>query len=114
MNANARSDINEITAPISNTTNPQIIYVAIENLDTGCFSYAPINLVVNLIPNITDPTALHVCDNDATPNGNTDINLTEKDDEITGGQANLSVSYHFTQADALSGNNPNYIAICKF
>lgn len=104
--ANARSDINEITAPISNFINPQQVYVAIENINTGCFSYAPFNLVVNLIPNITPPTPLKVCDNDATPNGITDINLTEKDSEITGGDTNLSVSYHFTQADALSGNNP--------
>lgn len=104
--ANARSNNNSITTPITNTINPQIVYVAIENVDTGCFSYAPINLVVNLIPNITAPTPLNVCDNDLTPNGITDINFTVKDSEITGGQANLAVSYHFNQTDALSGVNP--------
>ncbi|WP_339917578.1 choice-of-anchor L domain-containing protein [Yeosuana marina] len=104
--SDARSGINPITTPISNTSNPQQVFVAIENLDTGCFSYAPINLVVNLIPNIATPSTLEVCDNDATPNGITDINLTLKDSEIANGQANVSVSYHFTQADALTGNNP--------
>ncbi len=102
----ARSNINLINSPISNNSNPEIVYVSIENLNTGCFSYAPINLVVNSLPDIINPTNLKVCDNDATINGITDINLTEKDDEITGGQANLVVSYHITQIDAENGNNP--------
>ncbi len=104
--SDARSNIAPITAPIPNTSNPQKVYVAIENLDTGCFSYASINLVVNLIPNIATPSALEICDNDATPNGITDINLTQKDNQIANGQANLSISYHFSQADALTGDNP--------
>jgi gliding motility-associated-like protein len=104
--SNARSAINDITIPIPNASNPQEIYVTVENLDTGCFSYAPFNLIVNPLPNITTPTNLQVCDNDATPNGITDINPTEKDDEITQGDSNLIVSYHFTQADAELGNNP--------
>ncbi|MGZ0016406.1 choice-of-anchor L domain-containing protein [Yeosuana sp. AK3] len=104
--AEARSAINNITTPIPNTSNPQVIYVTVENLDTGCFSFAPFNLRVNPLPNITAPTNLQVCDNDATPNGITDLNPIEKNDEITQGDPNLVVSYHFTQVDAELGNNP--------
>jgi gliding motility-associated-like protein len=104
--ADARSAINNITAPISNANSPQEIYVTVENLDTGCFSYAPFNLIVNPLPNITTPANLKVCDNDANINGITDINLNLKDDEITSGNTNLTVTYHFTQTDADTGNNP--------
>ncbi|MFH4966137.1 choice-of-anchor L domain-containing protein [Gaetbulibacter sp. M235] len=102
----ARSNTNEIIIPIPNSSNPQEIYVSIENTDTGCFSYAPFNLVVNSLPSIITPLPLDVCDNDGTPDNITDIDLTIKNDEITSGQANLNVTYHFTQADANSGNNP--------
>ena len=54
----ARNDANAITTPIPNSSNPQEIYVSIENTDTGCFSYAPFNLVVNPLPSIVDPNLL--------------------------------------------------------
>jgi gliding motility-associated-like protein len=102
----ARNALNPIVSPISNSSNPQPIFVSVENIDTGCFSYPSFNLIVNPLPNITIPTNFTICDNDATPNGITDINFNLKDDEITSGQANLLVTYHFTQADADTGNSP--------
>lgn len=102
----ARSNANAILTPISNSISPQTVYVTVENLGTGCFSYAPFNLIVNPLPNITVPTNLKVCDNDANINGITDINLNLKDDQITSGNTNWSVSYHFSQADADTGLNP--------
>ena len=103
-NADAQSNSNAIASPIQNTSNPQTIYVRIEDTTSGCLAYSTFNLIVNPMPNITDPTELLVCD-DMTSDGVTQIDLTEKDDEITGGQANLVVSYHYTQADADSGAN---------
>ncbi|CAH8281585.1 gliding motility-associated-like protein [Mariniflexile fucanivorans] len=102
----ARSNINEITAPISNTSNPQTIFVRIDDLDSNCFSYTTFNLVVNQVPNITNPTPLEVCDTDDYPDGFAIVYLNEKDDEITNGQSNLAVTYHYTPADANTGNNP--------
>lgn len=102
----ARSNINEIITPIPNSSNPQTIYVRIDDLDSNCFSYTTFNLIVNQVPNIVAPTPLEVCDNDDFPDGYAVVYLDEKDDEITAGQSNLAVSYHYTPADANSGNNP--------
>ncbi len=102
----ARNNTNEIITPIPNSSNPLEIYVSIENTNTGCFSYAPFNLVVNTLPTISTPSPLDVCDNDGTPDNITAIDLTTKNDEITAGDPNLSVTYHFLQNDANSGNNP--------
>ncbi|WP_100616098.1 T9SS type B sorting domain-containing protein [Confluentibacter citreus] len=104
--ADARNNINAITTPIQNTTSPQPIYVRIENIDTGCLGFTAFNLIVNPIPNITPPTRLDACDGDSSPDGFTIIDLRQKDDEITGGQSNLIVSYHTSQSDASFGNNP--------
>lgn len=104
--SDARSNSGAITLPIQNSINPQPIFVRIEDLDSGCFAYTSFNLVVNIIPNITAPSTLEECDSDSQPDGLTLIDLTQKDDEITGGIANFVVSYHFNQVDSTTGNNP--------
>ncbi len=104
--AEARSNTNEITTPISNTVSPQPIYVRIDDLDSNCFAYTTFNLVVNPVPSITSPSNLEVCDEDDSPDGFAIIDLTQRDDEITNGQSNLIVSYHRNPADANTGNNP--------
>ncbi|GAA4231616.1 hypothetical protein GCM10022291_04480 [Postechiella marina] len=102
----ARNNTGEITAPISNTQNPQSVFVRVEDLDSGCFAYTSFNLVVNIIPNITDPTNLSECDSDTLPDQQTSIDLTQKNDEITGGIADYLVSYHYNSLDATTGDNP--------
>lgn len=101
----AQMGINAITTPIQNTSNPQIIYVRIEDTNNGCLAFSTINLIVHPLPTITDPTPLEVCD-DQTADGFTTIDLSVKDDEITNGQTSLVVSYHSTATDAETGNNP--------
>ncbi len=104
--ADARADINEITTPIPNTISPQPIFVRIDDLNSNCFAYTVFNLVVNPVPSITTPTDLEICDEDDSPDGFAIIDLTQRDDEITGGLSNLIVSYHRNPADANTGNNP--------
>ena len=104
--ADARNNVNSITTPIANTTNPQPIFVRIDDLDSNCFAYTSFNLIVNPVPNIITPTDLEVCDGDDTPDGYTVIDLTQKDNEITSNQSNLLVSYHYNPGDASTGNNP--------
>ncbi|WP_299552919.1 T9SS type B sorting domain-containing protein [Seonamhaeicola sp.] len=103
--ADARNNISAINAPISNTSNPQTIYVRIDDLDSNCFAYTNFDLIVNPAPDATPPSPLETCDSDDTPDGFTVIDLTEKDNEITGGLSNLSVSYHYNALDASTGNN---------
>jgi gliding motility-associated-like protein len=102
----ARSNINEITTPIPNTSSSQPIFVRIQDLNSPCFSYTTFNLIVNPIPNITDPTPLEICDGDNNPDGFAVIDLTQKNDEITGGNTDLFVSYHYNTLDVSTGNNP--------
>jgi len=104
--SDARFNIGAITAPFSNTSNPQPIYVRVQDSDSDCFSFTTFNLVVNPLPNIITPTPLEACDSDENPDGFAIIDLTEKDDEITSGQANLLVTYHYNALDADSGDNP--------
>lgn len=104
--SDARLNINAITTPIPNTINPQPIFVRVQDSDSNCFSFTTFNLVVNALPNIVTPTPLDVCDGDDTPDGFAIIDLTEKDDEITSGQANLFVTYHYNPLDASAGDNP--------
>lgn len=100
----AESNTNTITTNIQNTSNPQTIYVRIEDIDNGCLAYTSFNLIVNPIPTITDPSQLDVCD-DTTSDGFTSIDLTIKNDEITNSNPDLLVSYHYSQEDADAGIN---------
>ncbi len=104
--ADARNNVNSVSGNFSNTVNPQTIYVRIQDLDSGCYGFTTFNLIVNPVPNIIDPTDLEVCDSDTVPDGYTVIDLTQKDNEITGGQSNLVVSYHYSAVDANNGVNP--------
>lgn len=103
----ARTNINRILTPIPNSaSNPQNIFVRIEDLDSGCFAYTNFDLIVNPLPEITDPTELEVCDSDNISDGYAIIDLTEKDNEIARGDSTLMVTYHYSQADADTGANP--------
>ncbi len=104
--ADARNNVNPITTPIPNTTSPQPIFVRIDDTNSSCSAYTSFNLIVNPVPSIVSPSVLEVCDGDDIPEGSTIIDLTQKDDEITAGQSNLIVSYHYNSPDASTGNNP--------
>lgn len=102
--SDAENGLNPIVAPIQNTINPQIIHVRIEDTANGCLAFSTIDLVVNSLPTIIDPTPLNACDDDSA-DGFAPIDLSVKDDEITNGQPNLAVSYHSTATDATLGIN---------
>ncbi|RLJ65743.1 PKD domain-containing protein, partial [Lacinutrix venerupis] len=57
------------------------------------------------LPTAIAPTTLEVCD-DGTPDGLTEIDLTIKNNEITGGNPAYAVTYYFDQADADAQTNP--------
>ena len=100
----AENNINAITSSISNTSNPQTIFVRIIDIDTGCLAYTSFNLIVYELPNIIEPTPIELCD-DTIADGSTIFDLTLTDSEITQGDASLIVTYHFTQIDADAGIN---------
>jgi len=100
----AQNNTNAITTPIQNTSNPQAIFIRIEDVNSGCMAYANFNLVVNPLPNIVAPTPIVLCD-DSVADGSTQIDLTQADNEITQGNPALSVTYHLSQIDADNGIN---------
>ncbi|MGX1025250.1 choice-of-anchor L domain-containing protein, partial [Psychroflexus sp. MBR-150] len=116
----AEDGINAIAVPsnYTNITNPQIIYVRIENTATGCvdlFDFTDdtnnsFTLTVEPLPAITAPSVLEVCDDDANQNPFPQISfdLTVKEAEIVGQTvvpANLQFTYYESQAD-LDNDNP--------
>ncbi len=95
----AQNATNTITNPIQNTSNPQTIYVRIEDTDSGCLAYTTFNLVVNALPDIVTPTPQSFCD-DVVVDGSTVIDLESYYDTITQGNSDYAVSYHYSQSDA--------------
>ena len=92
----------EITTPIQNTSNPQLIFARIENrLYTSCFDTTTFNLVVNPLPVVTAIVELTQCDNDT--DGFTDFNLTEANTLISNNAANEIFTYYLTDAQAQTG-----------
>jgi gliding motility-associated-like protein len=100
----AQTGTNAVSGSFQNTSNPQTIFVRIEDIINGCLAFQNFDLVVNPLPVITSPTILIECD-DTTADGFTTIDLSQKDNEITNGNLDLAVTYHFTQNDAEDGIN---------
>ncbi|MBE9488973.1 MAG: choice-of-anchor L domain-containing protein, partial [Bacteroidetes bacterium] len=102
--SDAENNVNPILSPIQNTGNPQTIHVRIQDIDAGCLTYGTINLVVSPLPAIINPMPFSLCD-DVIADGFTSFDLTQIDNSIISGQADLVVTYHLTQADANNGVN---------
>ncbi|WP_422105639.1 T9SS type B sorting domain-containing protein [Winogradskyella sp.] len=103
--ADADAQTNAITAPYTNIINPQEITAVLTNTVTGCTSRILFDLMVDPLPSLVVPTALEVCD-DGIPDGQTAIDLSLKNFEISGGNPAYSVTYYPSQADADAATNP--------
>ena len=92
------------TTSYQNLSNPQTIYVRLEDLNNNCVSIGEFNLIVALPPVIVQPAPLEECD-DEVADETTEFDLTIKNDEITAGNLQWEVIYYETEQDALSGLN---------
>ncbi len=104
--SDANININSLTSPFMNTSNPQVIYTRITNNTTGCFEISRFNIRVNIGPRFTQPSEYILCDNlddGDNMNGRVIFNLSDKNSEILGGQdpTSFNISYHdsFTGAE---------------
>ncbi|AEH00200.1 T9SS type B sorting domain-containing protein [Lacinutrix sp. 5H-3-7-4] len=115
--ADAMNNVNALSSPYNNiVANMQTIYVRVESstIATDCASFVELVLIVNPTPQITDPTALEVCDDDA--DGFATFNLPSKDAEILNlldtdptndlDPTQYTVTYYITPGDAMAGTNP--------
>ncbi|CAM3265524.1 T9SS type B sorting domain-containing protein [Aequorivita lipolytica] len=90
----------------TNTSNPQTIWVRLDDNATECFKIGQFNLVVNNGLPIIDPSPLELCDDLGEINdGITTFDLTQKNSEITNGVLTQGVSYFITEQDAQDNTN---------
>ncbi|AIG31036.1 hypothetical protein IA01_11470 [Flavobacterium psychrophilum] len=100
----ANSDSNTLPLSYQNATNPQIIYVRVENnLNTTCFTTKSFQIGLFKLPVANQPQNLISCSNTSV----FAFNLTSQTNSVLGTQLSTeyTVSYYSTQADANSGNN---------
>ena len=108
--ANAEAGINAIvnTGNYTNISNPQTIWVKLDSAN-GCETIRSFDIRVEFPPVLITPTALEVCDDldadyyESNDGINPSIDLTVKDAAIIMGNASWVVTYHITQANAVSG-----------
>lgn len=101
----AELGVKELVAPYTNIVpNLQTIFLRVElNEDTTCYDTKSLDLMVNLNPIATNPTAIELCDENY--DGITQFDLSSKTSEILNGQTNVIVTYHYSLADAVIGEN---------
>ncbi len=109
--ADAQSSSNPIinlTNFINTTINTQTLWIRVETIATGCFDIVTLQLVVDPLPNATQPNypPYTLCDNDQTNLGFETFDLGSKINGVLLGQNGMSVNFYFSQADALSNSNP--------
>ncbi|MDG5493276.1 hypothetical protein N4270_17105, partial [Psychroserpens sp. SPM9] len=109
--------MNALVSPYTNTSNPQQIFVAITNNDTGCSISTPsFNVEVQEAAEANsdlEAIVYEICDdqmdddNDPT-NNSAQFDLATQNDFVLDGQdpANYSVSYYASEMDAELGVNP--------
>lgn len=101
----ALNETGEIPLSWQNTSNPQTIYVRVEEVNTGCLGFTTFDLIINESPIYNQPSDLNICDDDVA-DGITLIDLVETGNEILSGNPNLVVSYYTSQIDAEIGLTP--------
>ncbi|MDC1492687.1 T9SS type B sorting domain-containing protein, partial [Flavobacteriaceae bacterium] len=87
----------------NNLSNPQTIYVRLENIENLCVSTGQFDLIVSLPPDAVQPLPLELCD-DIVADEMTVFDLTVKNDEITAGNPWI-VAYYETEQDAITDTN---------
>ncbi|MBF8149483.1 T9SS type B sorting domain-containing protein [Winogradskyella sp. F6397] len=103
--ANAESSAAPLALNYRNAApTPTEIFVRIQDLDSGCIGFTVFNITVDPKPIANDVTLLQ-CDEDGIPEGFTTFNITEINDDITGGDPDLNIAYYLSQIDAENEEN---------
>ena len=107
--ADAQNEVSPLALPYTNISNPQTVYVRVENNVTGCFDTTSLQLNVTQGPVANTPTPLEYCD----PNndGFGPFNLTDAIAEIVGGAVppGVQVSFYETATGAQLGGTQNLL-----
>ncbi|MCK8480283.1 gliding motility-associated C-terminal domain-containing protein [Psychroserpens algicola] len=102
--ADAQSNVGALSSPYTNISNPQTIFVRIEDANaTFCSATTSFNLIISGPTPDATSVPIEVCDDDT--DGVTLFDLAAHDANILNGQSDVdfSVSYYETEADAEAG-----------
>lgn len=109
--SDAQFGINALTSPYNNISNPQTIYVRIEDVDavgsnSGCFATSSFDLVISGPTPQATSIDVELCD-DLSGDGIESFDLDSNITAILNGQdiETFNVTFHTNQADADSGEN---------
>ncbi|MDY2588417.1 choice-of-anchor L domain-containing protein [Winogradskyella aquimaris] len=97
------TDANPIINPqnYTNTTNPQTIFVKVNNTISDCYVSIPVDIIVNLPPSINDFMTVEICDNTMS-----NFDLQTVNALVTNDDTDIVFTYHNTQEDADTNSNP--------
>lgn len=100
--ADLENNDNSIANPetYTNTSNPETVYVKVRNASTECFSAVPIELIINMPPEVNDFETYEICDNEDNYFDLLEINEVVLDDTY-----NVLVNYYSNLADAEADAN---------
>ena len=101
----AQTNMNALTSPYTNVTNPQTIFVRVEDANANfCFVTSNFDLIISGPTPTATSVDIESCD-DGT--GNAAFDLAAHDGNILDGQnpEDYTVSYYETEADAEAGTN---------
>ena len=100
----AQNQTNSVSIPYTNTSNPQTLFVRVQNDLTGCYTTTTLQLNVTQGPVANTPSPLEVCDPDS--NGFNTFDLTSVINQITGGPTpGVQVNFYETPTDAQNDTN---------
>lgn len=104
---NAENESAPLDTDFYNTTaNEQTIYIrVVNNSNANCFVIAPVTLTVIPLPDVVNNAALIQCDLGINPDGITQFNLEEANEQFTNGNPDLVTAYYATENNAASDNN---------
>ena len=94
--------ITSVTGYTNGTPDTETLYVRVEFIATGCYDIVPLVLVVNPLPNSTQPNypQYSLCDNDQSNIGFEVFDLGSKIDDILLGQTGMDVTFYISLGDA--------------
>ncbi|MDT0557071.1 choice-of-anchor L domain-containing protein [Ichthyenterobacterium sp. W332] len=93
----AEANENEIPNPenYANISNPQTVYIRITNTISTCYRVVPLDLIVNLPPEINTFSVYEICDNDTNT-----FDLTTINNVIVNDSSDTVFSYYLSEDDA--------------
>ncbi|EDP95371.1 hypothetical protein KAOT1_10626 [Kordia algicida OT-1] len=106
--ADALANTNALANGFENTSDPQTVFIRVENNVTGCVNtnnIASLELSVEPTPTATAPDTYELCAADEAAQDTAVFDLTSLDAEIINGQTDMAVSYYETATDADMDSN---------